>query len=141
MKDEEKKPKSLIEKLHKAYSKEDVSYIIITPFLITLIFGEDFKNIIGKDYELLRYLVLVLIAVLSITYIKLSIVSNESKDLKEVIDNTKSLDNYYAETLKLYKDNLEISEQLRKAYAEESNNLKHRVEALEKEAKEKKVCE
>jgi hypothetical protein len=123
------------------YSKEDVSYIIITPFLITLIFGEDFKNIIGEDYELLRYLVLILIAVLSITYIKLSIVANESKDLKEVIDNTKSLDNYYAETLKLYKDNLEISEQLRNAYTEESNNLKHRVEALEKEVKEKKICE
>jgi hypothetical protein len=141
MKDEEKKPNGLIEKLHKVYSKEDVSYIIITPFLITLIFGEDFKNIIGEDYELLRYLVLILIAVLSITYIKLSIVVNESKDLKEVIDNTKSLDNYYAETLKLYKDNLEISEQLRNAYTEESNNLKHRVEALEKEVKEKKVCE
>jgi hypothetical protein len=106
-----------------------------------VIFGDEFKNIIGENYELVRFIILMVLAFYTISYIKLCIVAKDAKELREVIDNTKELDNHYAETLKLYKDNLEISEQLRNAYTEESNNLKHRVEALEKEVKEKKICE
>lgn len=132
MDNEKKKSKGLIEILLKVYDKDDLMYIILVSFTITVIFGDEFKNIAGENYELVRFIILMVLAFYTISYIKLCIVSKEAKELREVIDNTKELDNHYSETLKLYKDDLETSEQLRKAYVESFNSLKHRVETLEK---------
>ena len=141
MDNEKKKSKGLIEILRKVYDKDDLMYIILVSFTITVIFGDEFKNIAGENYELVRFIILMVLAFYTISYIKLCIVSKEAKELREVIDNSKELDNHYAQALKLYKDNLEASEQLRNAYVEASNSLKLRIEKLEKEVKEKEGIE
>ena len=68
------------------YSKLDIMFILLVPFFIAVLFGDEFKVRAGEHYEAIRYIGLLLTTGLTITYIKYTMVSESIKRNQEVID-------------------------------------------------------
>ena len=110
MKDKEKKDP--------LYTRMEIMFILIVPFFITILFGDEFKKASGEHYEVVRYLCLILISALTITYIKYTVSSESIKRNKEVIDILDKGADDRTELFKAYTDTLKEVQRLTKAVKE-----------------------
>jgi hypothetical protein len=100
------------------YTKMDILYIILVPFFIAILFGDEFKVRTGEHYEAIRYIGLLLISSLTITYIKYTMTSESIKRNQEVIDILETGGDDRAELYKAYTDTLKEVQRLTKAVKE-----------------------
>ncbi len=100
------------------YSKMDIMYIILVPFFVTLLFGDEFKVRTGEHYEAIRYLCLLTVSTLTITYIKYTMTSESIKRNQEVIDILDRGIDDRAELYKAYTDTLKEVQRLTTAVKE-----------------------
>lgn len=106
------------EKKDPLYSKMDIMYIILVPFFVTILFGDEFKVRSGEHYEAIRYIGLLLISTLTITYIKYTVTSASIKRNREVIDILEKGGDDRVELYKAYTDTLKEVQRLTKAVRE-----------------------
>jgi len=88
------------------YNKLDIMFILLVPFFIAVLFGDEFKVRAGEHYEAIRYIGLLLTTVLTITYIKYTMVSESIKRNQEVIDILEDGSEHRVELYKAYTDTL-----------------------------------
>lgn len=100
------------------YSKMDIMYIILVPFFVAILFGDEFKVRTGEHYEAIRYIGLLLISGLTITYIKYTFASESIKRTQEVIDILDRGIDDRAELYKAYTDTLKEVQRLTTAVKE-----------------------
>jgi hypothetical protein len=100
------------------YSKIDMMIILLVPFFIAVLFGDQFRKMSGEHYEAIRYIGLLLTTGLTITYIKYTMTSESIKRNQEVIDILETGGDDRAELYKAYTDTLKEVQRLTKAVKE-----------------------
>jgi hypothetical protein len=90
----------------------------LVPFFVAILFGDEFKIRTGEHYEAIRYICLLLISTLTITYIKYTMTSESIKRNQEVIDILEDGSDHRAELYKAYLDTLTEVQRLTKAVKE-----------------------
>lgn len=103
------------------YTKMDILCIILVPFFIAVLFGDEFKVRTGEHYEAVRYVGLLLISSLAITYIKYTMTSHSIKRTKDVIDIIDKGADERAKLYQSYVDTLKEVQRLTKAVREKEN--------------------
>ena len=100
------------------YTKMDILFIIVVPFFVAVLFGDEFKVRAGEHYEAIRYIGLLLITGLTITYIKYIMTSESIKRNQEVIDILEKGGGNRVELYKAYLDTLTEVQRLTNAVKE-----------------------
>jgi hypothetical protein len=120
------------------YSKEDLIFLAIVPFSITILFGDDFPKYAGENYELLRFISIVALTFFTITYIKRVMLEKEMELFEQfdrLIEDTKKMNDIYLVTYNGYKEDQKICKDLKEAYDEQYRLINERIAKLEEEMK------
>ena len=100
------------------YTEMDIIFIILVPFFISILFGDDFKVRTGEHYEAIRYVCLLTVSTLIITYIKYTVTSESIKRNQEVIDIIEKGGDDRVKLYNAYKDTLAEVQRLTKTVRE-----------------------
>lgn len=117
------------------YNKADLIFLAIVPFSITILLGDDFPKYAGENYELLRFVSILALTFLTITYIKRMVIEENIEFLHKMIENTENMQKIYTETYNQYVEDQKVSKELNETYNEQYRLMNERLAKLEEEIK------